>query len=197
MRNSIIIVGLMIVLNTSRLAADIATPTDYYDGGVSSTLEGIVSLEKSLSMRTSLMLWLGGGIAGALSPEVYENYSAGIEGALELRYYPMSEVREDIFISVYHGIGYMHGPRTFYKWNDMDEYRNYTIQGFGCKVGYKWIAVGSTENRSAFRLAFEPYWSVGLTYYYDRLGADIADYFVWNSPWLNIGLRIVFEYVLP
>ena len=38
MMNSIIIVGLMIVLNTSRLAADIATPTDYYDGGVNSIL---------------------------------------------------------------------------------------------------------------------------------------------------------------
>ena len=70
------------VMLASQASAEIAAPTDYYNAGVSNSLEGILSLEKPLSAKSAFLLWLGGAIVGEVESEFYDNHSTGVEGAL-------------------------------------------------------------------------------------------------------------------
>ena len=183
------------VVLASHASADIAAPPDFYNGGVSNSLEGIFSIEKLFSRRAAFLLWLGGGVAGEVETEFYDNHSTGVEGAVEFRVYLMSETAENAFIGVYCGVGCMHGPkptRGEYVY-DKDDYDIYTIQGLGAKAGYKWIALGRDAELPSLRMALEPYWSIGVTYYF----VDSPKPETPKATWLNIGLRVVLEYPLP
>ena len=100
------IIALSMLLPSSA-AADIASPVEYYDGGVSNSLEGIFSIERFLSGRTSILLWGGVGLASAVSQNAYEDYSAGLEAAVEIRYYATKGSKTGVFLGLYQGIGFM------------------------------------------------------------------------------------------
>ena len=194
--NSLLIITAMAFF-ACPLHADIANPTEYYDGGVSASLEGILSLEYPFSAKTSLLVWVGGALVQSLSHHHREslNPTYGIEGSLEFRFYPAGDNRTKLFVGLYAGIGYVKGPWPYNAFHYDYEYETFTIQSFGAKIGYKIIAINRNFDSSSLRLAFEPYMSGSLAYYYSSIYGE-GEYFVWNAPWLTFGLRVVFEYHL-
>ena len=96
----------------------------------------------------------------------------------------------------YTGIGYVKAPQTYRNWYRHDEYETYFIQSYGVKIGYKIIAINRSYDSSSLRLGIEPYVSGSLTYYYNNTNSDPTLFTVWNAPWLNLGLRVVFEYCM-
>ena len=192
MNNIIAIIIIFIISSSANIEADgIIPPYENYRSGVSSSLEGIFSIEKAISKKTSILFWGGGGIVVVLTPNRTRDYSAGIEGALEFRYYPTNENNRASFVGLYQSIGYMYGPPK-YSYDD-DEYKYHLVQSFGGKVGYKLIAYGRDDKSSRLRLAIEPYTSVGVSiYYHTTIYSD--SHFTDHAVWWNLGLRLVIEY---
>jgi hypothetical protein len=167
------------------LHADVIEVT-YYDGGISASLEGIVCIEKSLSKRTSMSLWGGGGAVVMLLPEFFKDYNAGIEGALEFRFYPQSQDMERIFFGLYAGIGHMYG-------SVLDDYEYISTVGF--KICNKNRIYVRDPSSGFFSLALEPYISAAVTWYY-RYNASMLGHPDEAAFWVNVGFRVTFENTL-
>lgn len=182
MSKVVLITLLIIVIPTHALRADVGS-VSYYDGGISSSLELILSIEKSLSRRSSISLWGGGGVFVMVLPEFFEDYDAGVEGALEFRFYPKSEDMEGLFIGLYAGLGYMYGSRH------KDYERIHTI---GIKICNKNIFYVRDPNSTFFSLALEPYISGAVSWYY-RDDNSFYGHYDAHAFWVNIGFRIVME----
>jgi len=170
------------MIPTIALHADVIE-VSYYDGGISTSLEAILSIEKSLSKRTSISLWGGGGVVAMVLPEPFEDYNAGIEGTLEFRFYPKSEDMEGIFLGIYAGLGHMYGSHY-------DDYES--IATVGIKICNKNIFYIRDPNSAFFSLALEPYISAAVTLYY-RDNTTIFERPDSGAFWVNIGFRIVME----
>lgn len=182
-----VILAILFVLTipTSTLRADVIE-VSYRDGGVSSSLEMILSMEKSLSARTSVLCWGGGGVVVMVLPEFFKEYSAGIEGALEFRVYPIDEDMNGMFLGLYAGLGYMYG----YGIEDFER-----IQTIGIKIGNKNVIYVRDPKSAFFRLALEPYISASVSWY-DKIDNSFFGHHDRHAFWINIGFRIIMEFPL-
>ena len=167
--------------------ADMVSPLQLISAGISNSLELLFSLEKYLSPLGSFMWWGGGGLITAVAPDPFDTVEAGFEWALEYRRYLKKEWH-GFFLGLYTGMGYMHRIGK-----DGDE--NRVVLGCGIKWGYKALLYQSRPGNRPFRIDCEPYLSLGFSSYYrpDQMTLFNPDR---NSCWLNVGVRMVFEYPL-
>lgn len=172
--------------------ADVIAPSrssEYFDGGLSGSLELIYGMEKGLSKNMSVLLWGGGGFISMIAPELFNEYNSGFEGAIEFRVYPNNENINRYFFGLYYGLGYLYGPERY----SNNSYTFTTVQGLGFKFGYKYLVYGDDGNTKRLRFAIEPYISSGATLYYQSDDASLFGHHDWHAYWINIGIRIVME----
>ena len=185
-----ILVLLLLGFSQKTLQGDIIAPSSsYYDGGMSSSFEMLISAEKAITSNFSVLLWGGAGIITTIIPGPFDAFNSGVEGALELRGYTGNEEMKKWFIGSYYGVGYMYTPSE----QNIDSYEYTLIQSFGVKVGYKFVPHSFKLGNVKIRADIEPYASFGLTSYYQSEDSSLLSRSDWSAPWLNLGLRAVLE----
>ncbi len=192
MRASNILLLFICTVFSNNSHADVIVPSkssEYFDGGLSSSLELIYSLEKTITERMSVLLWGGGGFIAMIAPEPFDEYNSGFEGAIEFRVYPNNENNKRYFLGLYYGIGYLYGPERY----SDESYTFTTVQGLGLKFGYKYLVYGADGDAKRLRFAIEPYFSSGATLYYQSDGASLFGHHDWHAYWVNMGIRFLFE----
>jgi hypothetical protein len=141
--------------------------------------EKIFTSENIKNRKISIMLWGGAGI---IWPYLIDFGfpaipSAGIESALETRYYPLATDNSKLFFGIYTGVAFM--------------FPSYYLLGssIGCKVGHKFVI----KTREKTRYSIEPYcsFSTSPVFIADIKGYKI-EYFYGNL--LTVGIRFVHDF---
>jgi len=159
-----------------QLFADVMVPP-FVPGNVSISSELLLSLEKPFLNHFSSSIWGGAGLITNFPLENRQkNISPGIEGALELRFYPVDSEIKKTFLSFYLGIGYMLAQ-------EVDAAYWKRVITWGGKLGYKFVPWSLNWGSRKIRMDIEPYISIAWTTYWERY-------------WANLGFRFVGEFPL-
>lgn len=165
--------------------ADVIAPRPRHakDGGVSLSMEPLLSIERSVGARGSLMIWGGGGLLAELRNPVVGH--AGAEIALEGRIYgDNNRDLRGIFAGVYAGPGVV---------SEIGDNGHHHADAFtaGVKMGVKIPLWGPQWAGLVPCGAIEPYASLAYSSYSWDDDDEISDDDPKHVVWLNLGLRAV------